>query len=69
MPTQNERFGRFVAGRLRLARRDGLKLLFEFLDDLAVAAAVKAFHEQRTIRLQMILREFERQIAQMLDAR
>ncbi|CAG9241914.1 hypothetical protein PCAR4_110093 [Paraburkholderia caribensis] len=43
MPTQNERLGGFVPGRLRFPSGHRLKLMLELFDNLAVTAAVKAF--------------------------
>jgi hypothetical protein len=69
LPTQDKRFRRFVARRLRLAWRDDFELVLEFLDDLAVTAAMKALDQQSAFRFQVILREFQREIAQMLHSR
>src|ERR1700737_1716303 len=69
MPTQNKRFRRFVPRSLRLPGGNRFELMLEFLDDLAVTAAMKAFDQESAIRLQVILRKFEREIADVLDPR
>ena len=69
LPAQNKRFGRFIARRLWLARRDDFELMLELFHYLTIPAAMKTFDQQSAIRLQMTLREVQRQIAQMFHSR
>ena len=69
MPTQNKRFRRFVPRSLRLTGGNRFKMMLEFFDDLAITAAMKAFDQKGAIRLQVVLRKFEREIADVLDPR